>query len=89
MSDAPSPILPENKQRILPTDTQSVEMDHKSHTGDLSNSPWAQMFPQGATKKELTQFIGMFLKDLVSQMKHQDEIHKQHMQEIKAQIEGS
>ncbi|MBX9922648.1 MAG: hypothetical protein K2Y01_00925 [Rhabdochlamydiaceae bacterium] len=80
-----------DKQAIIPHSYEAPAILTKSGgsggEGELSNSPWAKMFPLGATKDELRQFINTFMKDLISQMNHQDEIHKKHMQEIKAIIE--
>ena len=83
-------LRPGNKQPIIPHSDEAPSILTKSSgkEGELSTSPWAKMFPSGATKEELAQFINTFMKDLISQMNHQDEIHKQHMRENKEKIEG-
>lgn len=83
-------LRPADKQPILPHEYEAPSILTKSSgkSGTLSNSPWAKMFPSGATKEELTQFINTFMKDLISQMNHQDEIHKKNMREIREKIEG-
>jgi len=86
-----SMIRPQDKQPILPHEYEapSVLNTAPEGGGELSTSAWAKMFPHGATKQELKQFITTFLKDLICQMRHQDEIHKQHMRELRDKIEGS
>jgi hypothetical protein len=83
---------PFSMNNTLPPDSKEPVGFHTSGTTpeqneELSDSAWAKMFPSGATKKDLAQFISTFLKDLISQMRHQDKIHAEHMRELKAKIE--
>jgi hypothetical protein len=56
---------------------------------NLSSSPWAKMFPGGATPKQFTQFINQFLKDMCNDFKRdQEEWHKA-QQRLKQIEEGN
>ena len=85
-------IDPSKTQGFLPSDKQSIipsELDIQSDGGqDLSDSPWAKMFPTGATKEELNMFVQTFLKSLITQMKHDEKMHKENLAKQKAAMEG-
>lgn len=55
----------------------------------LSNSAWAQMFPGGATKKDITQFINQYLKNMVNDFKRQQQQWKDAQQKLKQVEQGN
>lgn len=77
-------ISSEEREKIAPKQLPSA-MD-PGLSGDLSSSPWAKMFPSGATNDQLKMFIQTFVKDQMAEMKRQDQIHKEHMEEMKQDL---
>ncbi len=55
---------------------------------DISNSPFAKMFPGGATKEDLQGFIDNCLKMLVTEMKRADERWKKSQKRLRQIMEG-
>jgi hypothetical protein len=55
---------------------------------DMSNSPFAQMFRGGATKQQVKQFINLFLKNVVLQIKKSDEVWKRSQKRLRDVIDG-
>ena len=55
---------------------------------DVSNSPFAKMFPGGASKEDLQGFIDNCLKMLVTEMKRADERWKRSQKRLKQVMEG-
>ena len=82
------PILPADKMPIMPSEADLAASTFSSSGADLSDSPWAKMFPSGATKEELNTFIQTYLRSLVSQMKHDEKIHKENLEKQKQHEEG-
>lgn len=64
------------------------ELESDPGTSDLSNSPFAKMFPGGASKEQLQMFIGNYMKLLISQIKREDEHHKANLQRQRRMLEG-
>lgn len=80
--------LPPDKQPIVLSNTQLETMsESKTSSGSLSSSPWAKMFPSGATQEELKMFIQTFVKDLMAEVKRADDQHKKNLAEQKKQME--
>lgn len=78
--------LPSDKMPIVGAQDFLSALEDGKSSESLSNSPWAKMFPSGATEKQLKVFVQTFIKDLIAQMRHQDEIHKEHMNEMKEDL---
>ena len=55
----------------------------------LSNSPFAKMFPGGATPQQLTLFINNFLKATIAQFQQQQQSWQQAQQQLKEIEEGN
>lgn len=51
-------------------------------------SPFRKMFGGAMTDEEFKQFINQFIKDMISQMKQNDQSWKEAMEELKEAIEG-
>ena len=81
------PMLPADKLPIVPSEAQLAAAHAEQGGGDLSDSPWAKMFPGGATKEELQQFIQMYIRSIVIQMKHDEKIHKENLEKQKEAME--
>lgn len=54
----------------------------------LSNSPWAKMFPGGATPQELQQFINSFLKSMIQDFKRESQHWKEAQDKLKKVEQG-
>jgi hypothetical protein len=68
-----TPISLEDQTSLTPSHISSIpDSRHTDSGGDLSTSPWAQMFPGGATKEELKMFISIFVKSLIAESKRED-----------------
>ena len=80
------PILPDDKKKILPSKIESLFPSEKVKSENLSSSPWAKMFPSGATHEQLKMFIQGFLKDLMAQIRHDDRRHKELMEKQKEDL---
>lgn len=85
---AAGPILPADKMPLIPSQAQLDASEVQTGGGDMSNSPWAKMFPSGATKEELNQFIQMYLRSVVRQMNHDEKIHKENLEKQRIHEEG-
>lgn len=55
---------------------------------EMSNSPFARMFPLGATKKEVKTFIDNCLKMIIYEIKRADERAKKAQERMRKMIEG-
>lgn len=55
---------------------------------ELSNSPFAKMFPQGATPQELRMFINNFLQMMIYEFKQDDQKWQQAQDQLKKVEEG-
>ena len=55
---------------------------------DISNSPFAKMFPGGASKEDLQGFIDNCLRMLVTEMKRADERWKKSQKRLRQIMEG-
>lgn len=86
---ATNPTTIEDRQALFPKSVQETEPS--SNEGDLSNSPWAKMFPggEGATKEQLNTFIHLFIKDLIAQMKRDDAHFKESLARQRRMMEGT
>ena len=85
------PTPPSNLPPTPPTPTPPAAPGagpSPSPSESLSNSPWAQMFPGGATPQDLQTFINNFLKMMVYQFKQQDQQWQQAQQRLKNVEEG-
>jgi len=54
----------------------------------LSNSPWAKMFPGGATPQQLQQFINSFLKSMIQDFKRESQHWKEAQDKLKKVEQG-
>jgi hypothetical protein len=81
------PMLPADKLPIIPSEAQLAAASAEQGGGDLSDSPWAKMFPGGATKEELQQFVQMYIRSIVTQMKHDEKVHKENLDKQKIAME--
>ncbi len=81
------PALPADKLPIIPSQAQLDAASNQGGGGDLSDSPWAKMFPAGATKEELNQFIQMYIRSMITQMKHDEKVHKDNLEKQKIAME--
>ena len=61
---------------------------YKKASEDRSYSAWAQMFPGGATKEQMTQFINNFLNMMVYEFKRSDEKWRQSQKRLKKVAQG-
>ena len=73
----------------LQSSIDRLSIEDPASSGEISDSPWAQMFPRGATKEQLAMFISLFVKDLIMQMKREDAHFKQEMERERRMREGS
>jgi hypothetical protein len=75
---------------ILPADNKAITPDKAFPTtsDDSSESAWAKMFPSGASKEELKQFISLYIQDLMRELRRSDKQHKENMARQKREQEG-
>ena len=71
-----------NPLEIAPKKPPSVDQGQMP-----SHSPWAQMFPQGASQEELKLFISTFIKQIMDECKHNDQKWKEAMRRQKEGLE--
>jgi hypothetical protein len=60
----------------------------KKESEDASYSAWAQMFPGGATKEQMKQFLNNFLNMMVYEFKKSDQKWHKSQEKIKKVAEG-
>jgi hypothetical protein len=77
------------KRELTPQLTeQPQEAAPQELTEEMSNSPFARMFPLGASKKDLKAFVDNCLKMLVYEIKRADERAKKAQERMRKSIEG-
>lgn len=87
----PTPIMPADKLPLMPSekDMAAVEKAFSGGSGELSQTPWAKMFPAGATKEQLNAFIQNYIKSLITQIKHDDKVHKENLEKRRQEEQGN
>jgi len=78
----PGAILPADNKAITPHDIDT------KFSEESSESAWAKMFPSGATKEELKQFISIYIQDLMRELRVSDKHHKENMARQKREESG-
>lgn len=81
-------VNPINREQTPQLIEQPQEAAPEELTEEMSNSPFAKMFPLGATKKDLKAFIDNCLKMLVYEIKRADERAKKAQERMRKSIEG-
>ena len=82
IQNSPNPIDPSLQ---LPGE---VETSPLSPEEELSDSPFAKMFPSGATRKEVQKFIEQAMHMIVLEIKRSNERWKKSQKRLKNVIEG-
>ena len=67
---------------------QPPESTPQELSEEMSNSPFARMFPLGATKKEVKTFVDNCLRMLIYEIKRADERAKKAQERMRKMIEG-
>ena len=78
----PEAILPADTKPITPSDVPVTTSD------ESSESAWAKMFPSGATKEELKQFINIYIQDLMRELRRSDKQHKENIERQEREQKG-
>jgi len=88
MTTPPGPNLP-TPPNIPPSAAQELSATPGQAGASMSNSPFAKMFPGGATPQQLTLFINNYLKSMISQFQQQNQSWQQSQQQLQQIEEGN
>jgi hypothetical protein len=81
-----SPIQSSNDHRI--TAQEEIPEEPIAPEDELSDSPFAKMFPSGATRKEVQRFIDQAMHMIVLEIKRSTERWKKSQRRMRNVIEG-